>query len=139
MNETKTNVTIFTDGGSRGNPGHSAYGFVIYKNGGKLFSEGSYLGIQTNNFAEYTAVIKALDWIKNTLTGASKITLYCDSLLVASQLSGKYKVKHPVIKQLVRKVKVIESFLPEVNYRHVPREQNKEADSLVNQALDNIS
>jgi len=139
MNERKTNIEIYTDGGSRGNPGQAAYGFVVSKNGNKIYEEGGKLGIQTNNYAEYTAVIKALDWIRNNISNSSKIDLYCDSLLVASQLSGKYKIKNPVIKQLVKKVKGIESFLGKVTYFHVPREKNWEADRLVNEALDKIS
>lgn len=135
-NSTKNEIAIYTDGGSRGNPGDAAYGFVIYKDNGEIYSEGKYLGIQTNNFAEYMAVISAFEWVRQNLGEDVSIKLYCDSLLVASQLTGKYKVKHPAIKPLVSKAKGLESYFTNVEYYHVLREKNKEADAMVNQALD---
>lgn len=136
MNKPQNEVTIYTDGGSRGNPGEAAYGFVVYKDGKQIFSEGEYLGIQTNNYAEYMAVIKSFEWVKNNLGENTVIDLYCDSLLVASQLTGKFKVKHPSILILVKKAKGLESYFPKVSYTHVLRENNKEADRMVNIALD---
>lgn len=136
MNSSQNEITIYTDGGSRGNPGDAAYGFVIYKDSKELFSEGKYLGIQTNNYAEYMAVICAFEWVRNNLGDDLSIKLYCDSLLVASQLTGKYKVKHPAIKQLVTRAKGLESFFQKVEYFHILREKNKEADRMVNIALD---
>lgn len=136
MNTSKNELKIFTDGGSRGNPGPSAYGFVIYQNGKKIYSEGEYLGMQTNNYAEYMAVIKSFEWIRKNLNENYIIDLYCDSLLVASQLSGKFKVKHPSIIQLVKRAKALESHFSKVSYTHIFREKNTEADSMVNFALD---
>ncbi len=136
MNTTKNEIVIYTDGGSRGNPGDSAYGFVVLKDGKRIYEEGEYLGIQTNNYAEYMAVIKALEWVKNNLGEDLDIHLYCDSLLVASQLTGKFKVKHPAIKPLVTKAKGLESYFNNVDYSHILREKNKEADAMVNKALD---
>jgi len=136
MNTTQSEIIIYTDGGSRGNPGEAAYGFVVYKNGKKIYREGEYLGVQTNNFAEYMAVINAFRWVKKNLGENLQIKLYCDSLLVASQLTGKFKVKHPAIKPLVEKVKGLESYFENVDYFHVLRENNKEADEMVNKALD---
>lgn len=136
MNDVQNEITIYTDGGSRGNPGDSAYGFVVYKNGKKIYSEGRYLGIQTNNYAEYMAVICAFEWVKENLGENTIIDLYCDSLLVASQLTGKFKVKNPSILLLVKRAKGLESYFTKVDYTHVLRANNKEADFMVNQALD---
>ncbi len=132
----KTEITIYTDGGSRGNPGRAAYGFVVYKEKKEIYSEGKCLGIQTNNYAEYMAVIKAFEWVKENIGEDLTIDLYCDSLLVVSQLSGKFKVKHPAILQLVKKAGGLESYFTKVSYTHVLREKNKEADRMVNEALD---
>ena len=130
-------LQVYTDGGSRGNPGHSAYGFVVKIDGKTIKDEGGYLGVETNNFAEYTAIIKALKWIA---TNHEKENIEClmDSLLAASQLSGKYRVKNPKIKSLFLQVKSLENKLGKIVYKHIPRDQNKEADKLVNVALDKI-
>ncbi|MDO8487163.1 MAG: ribonuclease HI family protein [Candidatus Curtissbacteria bacterium] len=128
-------ITIFTDGGSRGNPGQAAYGFVV-KTGGKNVKEaGGILGVATNNFAEYTAVIRALEYAKEKFAGRD-IKFYMDSNLVASQLSGLFKIKNAVIRELVFKVRQLESSFGQITYTHVPREKNKEADAQVNLALD---
>ncbi len=136
QNSAENEIIIYTDGGSRGNPGDSAYGFVVYKENEKIYSEGRYLGIQTNNYAEYMAVISAFKWARERLGEDINIKLYCDSLLVASQLSGKFKVKHPAIKPLVAKAKGLESYFQKVEYFHILRDKNKEADAMVNKALD---
>jgi len=136
MNAVQNEITIYTDGGARGNPGEAAYGFVVYKDGEKIYNEGEYLGVQTNNYAEYMAVINAFRWVKKNLGENLQIKLYCDSLLVASQLTGKFRIKHPAIKPLVEKAKGLESFFQNVEYFHVLREKNKEADAMVNKALD---
>ncbi len=128
-------LTIFTDGGSRGNPGLAAYGFVV-KAGGKTVKEaGGTLGVATNNFAEYTAVIRALEFAKQNFKGED-LKLYMDSNLVASQLSGLFKIKNAGIRELVFKVRQLESSFGQITYTHVPREKNKEADAQVNLALD---
>lgn len=136
MNIAKNELTIFTDGGSRGNPGDAAYGFVVYKEDEEIYSKGEYLGIQTNNYAEYMAVIHAFEWVRENYPEDVSIKLYCDSLLVKSQLTGEYKIKHPNIKILARKAKEIESHFQKVEYFHVLRENNKKADAMVNKALD---
>lgn len=136
MNIVKNELTIFTDGGSRGNPGDAAYGFVVYKEEKEIYKEGRYLGIQTNNYAEYMAVISAFEWAKTNFPDNIAIKLYCDSLLVKSQLSGEYRIKHPVIKILAKKAKELESHFQNVEYFHVLRENNKMADAMVNKALD---
>ncbi|HVT00787.1 MAG TPA: ribonuclease HI family protein [Patescibacteria group bacterium] len=132
--------TIYTDGGSRGNPGPSAYGFVIYDGNEKLLIEkGETLGIQTNNYAEYTAIISALKWIEeNSKIEKARINIRMDSQLAARQLSGIYRVKNENIRSLFFTIKtLIDRIGIDVVYTHVPREQNKDADRMVNLALDN--
>lgn len=129
-------LIVFTDGGSRGNPGQAAYGFVIKIDGKNIKEAGGTLGVATNNFAEYTAVIRALEFAKDKFTGCD-VKFYMDSNLVASQLSGLFKIKNAVIRELVFKVRQLESNFGQITYTYVPREKNKEADAQVNLALDN--
>ncbi|MBI2598803.1 ribonuclease HI family protein [Candidatus Curtissbacteria bacterium] len=130
-------ITIFTDGGARGNPGPAAYGFVVKADGKIVKEAGGALGIATNNFAEYTAVIRALEFAKGQFAGRD-IKFYMDSNLVAAQLSGLFKVKNASIRDLVFKIRQLESSFGQITYTHVPREKNKEADRLVNEALDEM-
>lgn len=131
-------LIIFTDGASRGNPGHASYGFTISDDSGKLiYEEGKYIGMATNNIAEYTAVLEAFRWILQNIKEKPEIELYADSKLVAEQLAGKWKIKHPGLKPLFDQIKVLEMELGGVLHTHVPREKNTVADSLANQALDN--
>lgn len=134
---------IYTDGGARGNPGPAACGFVVFKEGLKpaLVKKGVYLGTLTNNQAEYWGVLHALQWFcphKQEL-GATSLEFRLDSELLVNQLRGTYKVKSPILRDLVMQVKRLErdARVP-IIYNHVPREQNKEADRLVNQALDHM-
>ncbi len=128
-------IKVHTDGGSRGNPGHAAYGFVIEVDGKVVKEDGGYIGIATNNFAEYTAVIKALGWLSSKYKGQD-LHFFLDSELVMSQLSGVYKIKNAAIRDLVFKVKSLETEFGQIKYTYIPRSQNKEADRLVNLALD---
>jgi len=128
-------LQIFCDGGARGNPGPAAYGFVV-KAGGKIIKEsGSYIGVTTNNTAEYTAIVEALKWLSADHSG-SNLVFYLDSQLAASQLNGIFKVKNAKIRELIMAVRVLESNFKGIIYKHIRREQNKEADRLVNEALD---
>lgn len=128
-------VKIFADGGSRGNPGPSASGFVVLDVQDKvLVDKGVYLGITTNNQAEYTALKLALEECKKL--GVHEVQVYMDSLLVVNQMKGIFKVKnrdlwpiHDAIQQLVKQFR-------HVSFQHVPREFNKLADAAVNRALD---
>lgn len=130
-------LIIFTDGASRGNPGHSSYGFTISNEGGKLLhKEGEYLGINTNNFAEYSAVLAALNYVNGNIKKTPEIDFYMDSKLVVEQLSGRFKVKSPTLRKLINKIKEIEEILGNITYTHIPRERNTAADSLANFALD---
>lgn len=128
-------INIFCDGGARGNPGPAAYGFVVKVNETIAHKGQGFIGIATNNFAEYTAIIKALSWAKDYYHGQN-LLVYLDSQLATFQLSGLYKVKNAQIRQLVVKVRGLETNFGQVSYQHVPREQNKEADKLVNLVLD---
>lgn len=128
-------LTIFCDGGARGNPGPAAYGFVVKAQGRTIREGAGFLGVATNNFAEYTAVIEALSWARHNFAGRD-LQFYLDSQLVVSQLSGLYKVKNARIRELVFKVRELSTNFGQIRYTHIPREKNKEADKLVNQALD---
>lgn len=133
-------LTIFGDGGSRGNPGQAAYGFAVYdENDNLLYKEGKRLGITTNNVAEYSAVINAFKWVLKNYPQIKNINFKLDSMLVASQMSGKFKVKHPAMKELFITAKGLEGQLQaQIIYTQIPRAQNKTADRLVNDALDSL-
>ena len=129
-------IIIYTDGGSRGNPGPAATGVAVYnQEQEELHSWGNYLGEQTNNFAEYTAVIEALDWAQHQNT-ISHIDFFCDSKLVVEQLNRNWKVKEPTIQTLFLKAWNLMQSFEQVTFNYVPREQNKRADAKVNEALD---
>ena len=130
-------LTIFTDGGSRGNPGPAAYGFVITDDNKQvIYEEGKTIGIDTNNVAEYSAIMEALRWIEQNAK-VDKISFFMDSMLCAQQLSGKWKIKSENLRSLYFTIKEIERSLQvPVTYSHVRREYNKDADKLVNLALD---
>lgn len=134
-------LIIHADGGARGNPGPSAYGIVITDEPGKQIAKlGKVLGIRTNNQAEYSGVIAALEFIHNILFKKIKISeldFYLDSDLIVNQLSGRYKIKSPELALLAIKAKNLEKEISiPVIYKHIPREQNKLADKIVNQVLD---
>ena len=133
-------LTIYTDGASRGNPGEAAYGFVITnEHGNKLYEEGQYIGVATNNIAEYTAVLKAFEYIKKKLFHKSlNLVFFMDSRLVVEQLSGRFKIKSQNLKPLIVRIKELEQQFKSVKYTHVPREKNIQADFLANLALDQI-
>lgn len=128
-------IKVFCDGGSRGNPGPAAYGFVVLENG-RIVKEGAgYIGIATNNFAEYTALIQALVWLSHSFAGYDA-DFFLDSQLVVMQVSGKYKVKNAKIRELLVNIRQLETSFGQIRYHHIERSQNKHADKLVNLALD---
>lgn len=137
QNENKT-IIIYADGGARGNPGPSALGAVLYlktRDGKlkKLAEISTFLGEMTNNQAEYSAVIAALDKAKGF--GATNVECYLDSELIVNQLNLKFKVKNKELAHLfVEAWRLVQSF-KKCKFMHIPREQNKEADRLVNRAL----
>lgn len=126
---------LFTDGGSRGNPGPSASGFVVYDLSDNLIIEGGeYLGITTNNQAEYQAVRHGL--LKCQELRARSVRVFMDSLLVANQLNGIYKIKNRELWPIHEEIKNISQSFEKISYTHVPREMNKAADAVVNRILD---
>ncbi len=128
-------VSIHTDGGARGNPGPGAVGVVIKDSKGKVIKEiGKFIGRSTNNEAEYKAVIEGLSSCVNS--EIKEIEFFIDSLLVASQLSGKFKIKEPRMRALYDKAKSLEKKFKSVQYTHVPRSKNLMADKIVNEVLD---
>lgn len=127
-------LTIYTDGGARGNPGPAGIGIVI-KSGGKTVKEyGEYIGRATNNQAEYKALISALESAEEM--GAEEIDLNMDSELIVKQLKGEYKVRASELAPLFLKVHNLRAGFKKFSVRHIPREKNKEADKLVNEAID---
>lgn len=129
---------IHTDGGARGNPGPAAIGVVIHKNGILFHKFGRVIGETTNNVAEYRGAIEALKYMRGVLKKNSFELLFnMDSMLIVNQLNGIFKIKQPHLRELFFKVKLLEQEVGGViHYATVPREQNRQADLLVNQALD---
>lgn len=132
------NIIIHTDGGARGNPGPAASAFVAIRNGEILQSEAIFLGNSTNNIAEYMGVLLALKWLeKNAQTLQTQITFLLDSELVVKQINGAYKIKNLRLKDLFLEIiKIIKSLNKKIDFKHIPREENKTADQLVNKTLD---
>ena len=126
---------IYSDGASRGNPGPSGIGAVIFDAHGKVVHEiARYIGEVTNNVAEYKALIAALDYcVKHKL---SPVEILADSQLLIRQLAGEYKVKNENIKVLYQEVQAHLKHLKVTGYKHVYREDNKHADRLANQGID---
>lgn len=133
-------IIINTDGGARGNPGPAAAGAIIRKGGAIIATVAEYLGEQTNNWAEYEALIfalkKAYEVLGAELLEAS-VEIRMDSQLIVRQMEGRYKVKEPTLKEKYAIVKdLLEEYAPNANFVHIPREENKDADRLVNEVLD---
>lgn len=128
-------LLVEADGGSRGNPGPAAYGALVRDagTGETLMAEGLTIGSATNNVAEYRGLIAGLEMARQVDPGAA-VEVRMDSKLVIEQMAGRWKVKHPSMKPLALEANTLRP--PEVVWTWVPREQNKRADALVNQALD---
>lgn len=131
---------IFTDGGAIDNPGPAAVGIVVKKEGKTIKKFAKDIGKATNNVAEYTAVIEALKWIKSSLQSpVSSLQFFLDSRLVVNQLNGLFKIKDWKLRDLVVKVRGLEREIGgNVFYCHIPREKNREADSLVKSVLEKL-
>ena len=135
-------IIVHSDGGARGNPGPAAIGVVIEKENGEMIEEISEaIGDTTNNIAEYTAVLRGLQ-VLEVLFGAKvsemEVDWRLDSELVVKQLAGEYKVKNPGLRPLYEEIRDLRARFPKLTLKHVRREENKEADRLVNEALDNL-
>ncbi|MBU1119064.1 ribonuclease HI family protein [Patescibacteria group bacterium] len=127
--------SMYTDGGSRGNPGPAAAGAVLYGKKGEVLGEVSKaLGKMTNNQAEYMALILGLKKAKKL--NIKSITSFLDSELIVKQLNGEYKVKNEGMKVLFEEVTDLTQEFKSISFKHIPRTKNKYADALVNKALD---
>jgi ribonuclease HI len=129
-------VVLHVDGGARGNPGPAGIGVVVSSPDGEVLDElAETIGVTTNNVAEYRALLRGLE--RAQALGADEVEIVNDSELVARQLTGAYKVKHPAMKPLhTEAVGLLREFAGGWRVRSVPRAQNARADELVNQALD---
>lgn len=131
-------IKVFTDGASRGNPGKAGIGIYVIRNEvEEKYKE--YLGIVTNNVAEYKALIKAIDIIN--LKKTDRVIFHSDSLLMVNQVNGIFKVKDKNLKKLNEEVlkKLKNKFKTNWNLVYIPREENKVADKLANEAIDSIT
>jgi ribonuclease HI len=128
-------LIIYTDGGARGNPGQAAIGVVIKNSlGNTVAGYGEYLGKQTNNYAEYSALISGLKKAKEL--GATEVECVLDSELVTKQMNRQYKVKEPTLQKLFIQAYNLSGQFEKISFKHIYRENNKEADRWVNRILD---
>lgn len=125
---------LYTDGGARFNPGPAGIGVVLKTSAGKVLEKcGKFIGVKTNNEAEYLALIEGLMIAKKYKMDA--LICFMDSRLVVNQLNGLYKIKNARMRYLLMKVKLQENQFKKIEYRHIPREKNSEADKLANKAI----
>ena len=132
-------IIIHTDGGSRGNPGPAACAFVAELKGKVLEKQSKFLNTNTNNVAEYEGVLLALNWLLKSKHAfkENNVIFFLDSELVVKQLNGVYKIKKPELQILNLSVrKIFRELDKKIFFKHIPREQNKVADFLVNEELD---
>ena len=129
-------IVIYADGGSRGNPGPSGAGSVLFDEKGGVIAEiATYLGTTTNNVAEYTALVQGLEEAAR-INKKAAIEVRMDSELAIKQMQGIYKVKHPNLKPLFAEAQQLAKGFTKITYTHIPREKNSHADALANQAMD---
>jgi ribonuclease HI len=126
--------TIHTDGAARGNPGPAAFAYTIERDGAAAVEAKGRLGETTNNVAEYTAVVRALEHA--TQLGATRVVVLSDSELMVNQMMGRYKVKNEGLRPLYEEARELCAAFQSVTFRHVRREENGRADRLCNEALD---
>jgi len=137
-------IYINTDGGSRGNPGPAAIGvFFSDEEGKEIYSCYECIGTATNNEAEYRAIIKALEvltksqWFGENNMAGKEVVCRLDSQLVVEQINGNYKIKQPHLQVFIAEIRtLVEQMHLNISFVHIPREENKKADKLVNMALD---
>ena len=129
-------ATLYSDGGARGNPGPAGIGYVLTLTDGMEIKHGETIGATTNNQAEYKALLAGMDRaFKEQVT---QLSCFLDSELVVKQLNGIYRVKDQDLRTRVAEVASLTSHFKTVTFEHIPRAKNKEADRLVNEALDKI-
>jgi len=134
-------IVVFTDGGSRGNPGNAGAGvFVVNEAGQEVHRECKHLGLKTNNEAEYLALNLALKYLKKTLKKAIALVFKLDSKLVVEQMNKNWKIKESRLQSLAEENWQLLNSLPHstCEIKHIPREENQMADMLANQAMDSI-
>jgi probable phosphoglycerate mutase len=137
VTETKTTdlITAYCDGGSRGNPGPAGYGVSIEDAAGHPIADLSeFLGVKTNNFAEYSGLLAALEYALSH--GHSRLRVIADSELMVKQMKGQYRVNSPDLRPLWEEAKRRAERLEKFEIQHVLRGKNKRADALANQAMD---
>lgn len=131
------NAKLYTDGGARGNPGPAGIGAVLLPGVGADFAPQKlrrYIGTATNNQAEYQALLAGLEMA--AAAGVTELRVFLDSELIVKQLGGQYKVKNADLKPLFAEVLRRTNWFRKISWHHIPREKNKQADKLVNEALD---
>jgi ribonuclease HI len=136
---TTDKISIYSDGGSRGNPGPAAFAFVVYKAGKIIYKNSKFLGKTTNNVAEYEGARHAVRWLKENEDKIKgfKINIFLDSQLVVKQLTGEYKIKNQKLIPLAREIKGLEREIEnKIIFHFIKREKNKVADGLLNEKLD---
>jgi ribonuclease HI len=129
-------LTISIDGAARGNPGPAAFAYVIVRDGQLLCEEAGCLGTGTNNLAEYTALVRALE--RAAELGGERLLIRSDSELLVKQMNGLYRVKNPQLKVLHDQASKLREQFSSVSITHVPRAENRHADRLCNEALDGL-
>jgi probable phosphoglycerate mutase len=128
-------MVVWTDGGARGNPGPAGYGVVVTTPGGEILAQlAEGIGWATNNVAEYRGAIAGLE--RALALGARRVRVRADSLLVVNQQKGLWKVKNPTLRELWVETRRLAGMFERVTWEHVPRERNRRADALANQAMD---
>lgn len=129
-------VTVYSDGGSRGNPGKSAYAIVVVSDGRVVHEHAEFLGVHTNNYAEYRGLIAAIN--KAIELGADEAEFVMDSQLVIRQMTGEYRVKNPDMAVLHADAEALAALIPKVSYRNVRRSEEyiPRADALLNAEMD---
>jgi len=128
------NITVYIDGASKGNPGDSGIGFIIYDDRRQVLEKGcQYIGKTTNNVAEYTALLYAQKRAKEL--SAENVQIYTDSQLLARQMNGIYQVKSPNLKPLYEQARLLKSEFKQFSIQAVPRDKNRDADNLANKAI----
>jgi ribonuclease HI len=131
-------IVAYVDGGARGNPGPAGFGVRIERPDGTLIEEfGGSIGVATNNVAEYRGLLAALEWAR--AHGYRTVTVRSDSLLLVQQMRGTYKVKHPGLRPLYAKARLLANEIGRVAFEHVRRESNAHADRLANAAMDEVA
>lgn len=132
-------IFVFTDGGSRGNPGQAGAGvFIVGESGEEIYREHKFLGVKTNNEAEYLAMQLALKYLISNKASLTKVVFNLDSKLVVEQMNKNWQIKESRLRDLAEENWKMLSLLPYSSYeiRHIPRAENKMADLLANQAMD---